>query len=89
MDGDGEGLVSHNCLDLGRDRDRQGARLETERTSPPRDQREEIGSAPKVSSAPNLKYPEYLNEELEEILQARRLCVCGLCTYPPVICQDI
>ena len=45
--------------------------------------------ASKVSSAPNQKYPVFLNEELEEILQARRLCVCGLCTYPPVICQDI
>ena len=35
VDGDGEGLVSHNCLDLGRARDRQCARLEAERTSPP------------------------------------------------------
>ena len=89
MDGDGEGLVSHNCLDLGRARDRQCARLEAERTSPPRDQREKTGGASKVSSAPNQKYPEYLDEELEEILQARRLCVCGLCTYPPVICQEM
>ena len=89
MDGDGEGLVSHNGLDLGRARDRQRAQLEAECARPPGDRREGAGGAPRVSSAPNQKYPEYLDEELEEILETRRLCVCGLCTYPPVICQDM
>ena len=84
MDRDGEGLVSHSCLDLGRARDRQRARLEAERTRPPGDQREGAGGASKISSAPNQKYPDYLDEELEEISETRRLCVCGLCTYPPV-----
>ena len=49
----------------------------------------DLGRARDRQRAPNQKYPEYLNEELEEILEARRLCVCGLCTYPPVFCQDI
>ena len=92
MDRDGDGLVSHSCLaslDLVRARDRQRARLEAEHTRPPGDQREGTGGASKISLAPNPKYPEYLDEELEEVLQTRRLCVCGLCTYLPVLCQDL
>ena len=89
VDGVGEGLVSHSGPDLGRARDHQRAQLEAERARLPEDRREGPGDASRVSSAPNQKYPAYLDEELEEILEARRLCVCGLCTYPPVFCRDM
>ena len=49
----------------------------------------DLGRARERQRTPNQKYPAYLDEELEEILEARRLCVCGLCTYPPVYCLDI
>ena len=89
VDGVGEGLVSHSGPDLGRARDHQRAQLDAERARLPEDRREGPGDASRVSSAPNQKYPAYLDEELEEILEARRLCVCGLCTYPPVFCRDM